>query len=86
MARMLFAPDGSCRFIYADELAPIARALGTVRVARASNVEPTPDGWVADLSPVGGPSLAPTTRRADALDAEVAWLNDHDIPIPTSLR
>jgi hypothetical protein len=30
--------------------------------------------WIADLSPVNGPTLGPFTDRAAALDAERGWL------------
>jgi len=83
MARLIFAPDGTCRFIYSDGAARIARALGPLHTRRASHVEPTGDGrWAADLSPVGGPTLGPFDLRADALSAEVEWLKAHDVPIP----
>lgn len=76
-----FAPDGSCRFIYSDELAEIAPGPLTTR--RASHVEPAEDGqWMVDMSPVGGPVYGPFTTRKVALEFEVNWLNLHDIPIP----
>ncbi|MHB8866446.1 MAG: hypothetical protein ACYC6N_29010 [Pirellulaceae bacterium] len=41
-------------------------------------MEPDPPGrWHADLSPVGGPVLGPFRWRADALQAECCWLNEH---------
>ena len=47
-------------------------------IARASHVEPDPDGrWQADLRPVGGPVLGPFDRRSEALAAELAWLEAH---------
>lgn len=49
---------------------------GRVAIRRVSHVEPTADHqWTADLSPVGGPVLGPFLTRAEALSAEVAWLN-----------
>ena len=60
---------------------PLAK-LGAVSIARASLVEPGPDGWYADLSPVAGPLLGPFALRAEALAAEVKWLLDAGTPIP----
>lgn len=66
--------DGRVRFIYADGLVGLLE-LGASTVYRASHVEPIPGGgWTADLGPSGGPVLGPYVLRADALAAEVAWL------------
>lgn len=63
--------------IYSDALVPLLD-LGDVQIMRASHVEPAAGGgWFADLSPVGGPGLGPFLLRADALAAEVAWINAH---------
>jgi hypothetical protein len=79
--KMIFAPDGACRFIHNDDLADIAP--GPLVIRRASHVEPTHDGrWTADLAPVGGPVLGPYVRRGIALLAEVEWLQANDIPVP----
>ena len=49
--------------------------LGTATVRRASHVEPDAAGnWIADLSPVRGPVCPPHRNRADALRAEIEWL------------
>lgn len=71
-------PDGTARFIWDDELGRVARELGAVNVTRASHVEwdASAGGWMADLSPVGGPNLGPFDDRAEALRREVAWLRD----------
>lgn len=67
---------GVATMIYADELRPLAEAIGDIKIARASHVEPTGDGrWAADLAPVGGPVLGPFDLKEDALREEVAWLN-----------
>jgi hypothetical protein len=64
------------RCLYGEELD--LTALGRLRIARGSHVEPTADGrWTADLSPVGGPVLGPFPARSQALDAERAWLLAH---------
>ena len=39
-----------------------------------------PNNFWADLSPVGGPVLGPHAAYADAIAAEVAWLQRHNIP------
>lgn len=65
---------GTMRFIWTDELADLV-SEGQATIRRASHVEPTPGGlWGADLSPVNGPLLGPFQTRAEALRAEVAWL------------
>jgi hypothetical protein len=67
--------DGTAAAIYDDKIAPVLEALGRARIARASHVEPTSDGWwIADLTPSQGPVLGPFRRRRDALDAERRWL------------
>ena len=49
--------------------------LGRLSIARASHVEPDGRGnWLADLSPVAGPTLGPFGRRSQALAAEQVWL------------
>jgi len=64
--------------IYDDEISDLLQNLGSVKIQRASHVEPTEDGqWQADLSPVDGPVLGPFLLRKDALDAEVAWLMEN---------
>lgn len=81
--------DGRMRFIHDDRLAGLVRA-GEGSIHRASRVEPgdpalgqEPLSWYVDLAAVGGPVLGPFGHRQQALDAEVRWLIDHDIPIPT---
>ena len=67
---------GSVRCLYAEAID--LRRLGTLQIERASHVEPTTEGqWVADLSPVGGPTLGPFDNRGQALAAEAAWLEVH---------
>lgn len=71
------APTGAVQFIWNDELRGLFdEGKGSIR--RASHVEPTMEGkWEADLSPVEGPTLGPFETRAEALGAEVAWLNEN---------
>lgn len=39
-----------------------------------------PNDFWADLLPVGGPVLGPFSEYAAAIDAEVAWLQEHNLP------
>jgi|GEM_PF-412676 hypothetical protein len=64
---------GVIRMIYSDDLACLL-GEGVGSINRASHVEPGIGGWFADLSPVKGPNLGPFALRADALAAEVNWL------------
>jgi hypothetical protein len=54
---------------------PPEHSLGRLTITRAGHVEPDArGGWLADLSPVGGPALGPFSRRSEALAAEQLWL------------
>ena len=67
---------GDIRGIYTVEFP--WRELGKTLVKRASNVEPDHLGlWWADLSLSKGPKLGPFAKRADAIAAEVRWLEKH---------
>ena len=70
------SPDGSLSFIYDDRLADLLDE-GEAVTRRASYVEPSENGWTADLAPVNGPVLGPYRLREQALAAEVAWLREH---------
>lgn len=73
---LIIEKDGQVRGIYSEEVA--LGALGPLAIRRASHVEPDSQGrWLADLSPVGGPVLGPYDRRSEALEAEVAWLEEN---------
>jgi hypothetical protein len=64
---------GGVKAIYSDGFD--WEALGKPLIQRASQVEPDHLGlWWADLSLSNGPKLGPFARRADAISAEVAWL------------
>lgn len=66
-------PDGTLVAVYTEAL-PLDE-IGRASIARASHVEPTPEGtWTADLSPVGGPVLGAYAKRSEALAAEIEWL------------
>ena len=69
-------PSGEAKCIY-QEAIPLSK-LGQISIKRASHVEPDDDGqWLADLSPVDGPTLGPFPKRTDALAAEVDWLQNN---------
>jgi hypothetical protein len=74
--QLMISSCGNVKMIY-DETLPLTE-LGSVSIQRASHVEPDANGqWLADLSPVNGPTLGPFSKRSDALAAEVAWLESH---------
>ena len=68
--------NGDLRFIYDDAIASLL-SLGVPTIHRASHVEPSADGWTADMTPVNGPVLGPFALRHDALTAEVEWLQQN---------
>ena len=71
--------SGDIRCVYGEEVN--LSSLGRLSIQRGSHVEPTADGqWTADLSPVQGPQLGPFDCRTQALEAEVAWLNQYWLP------
>jgi hypothetical protein len=73
---IIIGRDGSIRGIYGEAID--LAVFGQPRISRASHVEPNDQGrWLADLSPIGGPVLGPFDRRSEALEAEVAWLEEH---------
>jgi len=68
--------NGGVRAIYSDGFP--WQALGKTLIQRASHVEPDHLGlWYADLTLSDGPKIGPFARRADAIAAEVAWLEKH---------
>ncbi len=59
-----------------DDEAVDLRELGTLKITRASHVEPDSDGnWLADMGPSGGPVLGPFKNRSEALVAEREWVS-----------
>lgn len=73
----VIAASGELLTIYSDSLAELF-SEGHKTVRRASHVEPDENGmWIADLAPVGGPKLPCCALRADALAAEIAWLQEN---------
>lgn len=74
--QLVIHADGSVRCLYGEEMD--LRQLGELSIHRASQVEPDAHGqWLADLSPVGGPSLGPFETRSEALATEEAWLMEN---------
>jgi hypothetical protein len=50
--------NGVVRFVYDDQVFAALKRLGPAKITRASHVEPHPEGgWIADMSPLGGPVL-----------------------------
>jgi hypothetical protein len=80
---LVIAAGGTIRCVYSEDVD--LAALGDVDITRASHVEPNKrGGWLADLSPVGGPVLGPFPRRSQALAAEAEWLAAHWLTAPSS--
>jgi hypothetical protein len=85
---LVVGADGVARCIY-DEGIDL-REIGTLKITRASHVEPDAEGfWWADMGPSGGPVLGPYGSRSEALGAERGWLNGcgtlrQPIPSPPS--
>ena len=74
--QLVVTADGDLRFIYAETVD--LRSQGPTVIRRGSYVEPDAAGsWLVDLAPVAGPRLGPFAKRSDALEAEVAWLQEH---------
>jgi len=70
-------PNGNAQCLYSENIN--LATLGAIDIKRASHVEPdpaNPGNWLADLSPVDGPTLGPFKSRGDALAAEAKWLDD----------
>ena len=74
--QLVIEPGGTVRCIYTEAID--LAAFGSPVIARASHVEPDQHGrWLADLSPVNGPTLGPFRNRSEALAAEHSWLETH---------
>lgn len=71
---LVIDPTGEITTLY-QEVLDLA-ALGSMRIERASHVEPDDGGrWWAEI--IDGPKLGPFTLRSEALAAEVEWLVKH---------
>jgi hypothetical protein len=70
--QLTVSPAGEARCLYTEAIDLVA--LGGLTIARASNVEPLPDGrWIADLGPAAGRRLGPCDYRSEAPNAEQQW-------------
>jgi hypothetical protein len=79
---LVVCADGVARCIYNEALN--LREIGTLKITRASHVEPDAEGcWWADMGPVDGPVLGPFISRLEALGAERRWLSER---IPSHAR
>jgi len=68
-----FSEDGTAKSVYSEKID--LNELGKVAHNRASHVEPNENGeWIADLSPVGGPTLGPFKLRSEAIQNEIEWI------------
>ena len=74
MSKLVIDETGAVSFIYTDELRGLLTE-GVATIKRVSHVEPAAGGWTADLTPIKGPVLGPFVTRAEALAAEVDYLN-----------
>lgn len=78
--KIIVEKDGNIRFMYSDDFCDLMDE-GKYKVCRVSHVEPCDGGWSADLTPINGPILGPYKKRKDALDAEIEWINENNIPV-----
>jgi hypothetical protein len=70
---LIVEPTGRVRALYSEEID--LATLGRPQITRASFVEPDSNGhWTADMRLMLGPVLGPFPSRAEALHAEIAWL------------
>jgi hypothetical protein len=65
--------NGKMSFIYDDQLADLI-SEGDSKIERVSNVEPAEGGWVAFMN--DGTKLGPFKLRQEALDAEIAYIQE----------
>ena len=73
---LIIDPTGDTRCVYNEQIN--LASLGELNIRRASHVEPNDQGkWIADMSPVEGPTLGPFDSRSIALEAEQRWLSQH---------
>ena len=64
---------GHARAIYTEAID--LAVLGTLRIRRASHVEPDADGrWRVQI--IDGPELGPYDKRSEAIAAEIAYLEE----------
>ena len=72
--KLAISPNGAITAIYSDDLESLMDQAATKQIVRQSHVEPGPDGmWYAEM--IGdGAVLGPYKLRAEALAAEVEYL------------
>lgn len=84
--RIIRGHDGTLRYVYDDDVHKHLSKLGEVSIKRATHVEPDENGlWYADLSPVGGEKVTGFKTHQEAIDFELKWLNEHNIPLPEGI-
>lgn len=74
MPQIRISKKGDLTYIYDDRLIGLQEHCNA-RITRASHVEPSQSGWLADMGPSNGPVLGPFQTRKEALDSEVEWLS-----------
>jgi len=82
--RLKISPTGKVTAIHNDDYD--FSVHGKKKIRRASQVEPNADGeWEADMSLLGdkhkGVVLGPFSRRDQAIAAEVAYINKHELGV-----
>lgn len=84
MMTLLVNARGIVRCVYTEDLD--LAAIGALRIARASHVEPDQAGrWWVDITPAGGRVMGPFDRRSDALAAERQWLEENLSSVATAM-
>jgi len=73
--KLVIGPNGNIRTLYCEEID--LQKLGRMQISRGSYVEPNENGqWMVDLSPLSGPTLGPFSKRSEALQAEIEWIEE----------
>ena len=73
--KLVIGPNGNIRTVYCEEID--LQKLGRMQISRGSYVEPNENGqWMVDLSPLSGPTLGPYSKRSEALQAEIEWIEE----------
>ena len=73
--KLVIGPNGDIRTLYCEEID--LQKLGRMQISRGSYVEPNENGqWMVDLSPLSGPTLGPYSKRSEALQAEIEWIEE----------
>ena len=67
------SPEGTVTCVYTEALD--LDAFGPCDIRRASNVEPSPDGWQAQIE--DGKTLGPFPKRSQAIRAEVRYIEEN---------